>query len=169
MEIDKILLFSFLSVLSKQKNSSGHNELFKQLESEYNWKSFIEALSYAEQNDLLIDNNGYLISELGTKELNRLDKEISLILSDEKAERTKLHNEAKLSKWKVKTFWYIFGFALIGSGLSVYNFINSLSPSKNVKKQELRIEQMELELEKLHTSIADQKSLDSLYSTKVEN
>lgn len=32
--------------------------------------------------------------------------------------------ENKLSKWKVKTFWWFFIFAFFGFGLGIYNFIN---------------------------------------------
>jgi hypothetical protein len=73
----------------------------------------------------------------------------------------------KVSKFKYHTFWWFFGFALIGLGLSVYNFTDNLSPSKNIKQQEDRIEKMELELTKLQTSISDKKNLHSLHNTKV--
>ena len=57
--------------------------------------------------------------------------------------------DLKLKRWQLKTFWWIFGFAIIGSGLSVYNFINSLSTPKNEEQREQKIEKMELELIKL--------------------
>jgi hypothetical protein len=75
-------------------------------------------------------------------------------------------SDLKLSEWKLKTFWWIFGFAFIGFGLSLYNFIGNLSPSKNIKQQVEQIEKMESELEKLDNSISDQKNLDSLQNTK---
>jgi hypothetical protein len=72
-----------------------------------------------------------------------------------------------LSKWKHNTFWWFFGFAIIGFGLSFYNFIIALTPSKEIEKQAQHIENMESELTKLHISISVQKSLDSLRETKV--
>ncbi|AIN75169.1 hypothetical protein SAMN02745938_1261 [Flavobacterium psychrophilum DSM 3660] len=77
----------------------------------------------------------------------------------------------KTSKWKQKTFFWFFGFAVIGSSLSVYNFAVNLSPTEKEKKlqqqQELKIHKMEEELTKLHISTLVQKNLDSLHSPKV--
>ena len=74
-----------------------------------------------------------------------------------------------LKKWQVKTFWWIFMFAFIGFGLSVYNFTENLKPSKNTKLKEERIDKMESELETLRTSILNQKNLDSLHNSKEQN
>ena len=74
---------------------------------------------------------------------------------------SKISNDYTLSEWQVKTFWWIFGFAIIGTVLSIYNFIDSLATSKNIIKQEQRSEEMELELSKLRTLILTQKK-DSL-------
>ncbi|MAU16649.1 MAG: hypothetical protein CMH46_14060 [Muricauda sp.] len=76
--------------------------------------------------------------------------------------REKEINDGLLSKWKVKTFWWLFIVALLGFGLSLYNFIDSLSPSKKVEKQEQRIEQLESDLSKLRILISRQKSRGSL-------
>jgi len=38
-------------------------------------------------------------------------------------EYQKLRDEAALSKWQRKTFWYLFGIAFIGTGLSAFNVI----------------------------------------------
>ncbi|SEA60687.1 hypothetical protein [Bizionia paragorgiae] len=107
-----------------------------------------------------IEQGGFTKSEKETAELK-----------EKKAEKERIDFEKsiidlRLKKWQLKTFWWIFGFAIIGSALSVYNFTNSLSPSKNVKQQEERIEKMESELEKLQTSISNGKTLDSLQTTK---
>lgn len=74
-----------------------------------------------------------------------------------------------VSKFKYHTFWWFFAFALIGFGFGVYNFIDNLSNSKKTIQQEERIEQMELELEKLRTSILVQKNPDSVIPTKETN
>ncbi|HCE55610.1 MAG TPA: hypothetical protein DER05_11710 [Lutibacter sp.] len=73
----------------------------------------------------------------------------------------------RLKKWQIKTFWPIFILAIIGSILSINNFISSLKASKNTDKLEQRIEKMESELEKSQTSISNQKNFDSSHTTKV--
>lgn len=75
-------------------------------------------------------------------------------------------SDLKLSELKLKTFWWFFGFAFIGFGLSVYNFTNDLSPSKSIKQQEEQIEKIESELKKIQSSILVQRYLDSLRTTK---
>ena len=55
----------------------------------------------------------------------------------------------EVSKFKYYTFWWFFGISIIGSGLSLYNFINT--PSE-IKQQELRIDKMEKKLKVLPTS-----------------
>jgi hypothetical protein len=72
---------------------------------------------------------------------------------DNKAEIENRKNilDLKLKEWQVKTFWWIFIIALISSTLGIYNFINNLSPSENIKQQEVRIKKMESELEKLQS------------------
>ncbi|MCG8237405.1 hypothetical protein J2Q21_12530 [Tenacibaculum finnmarkense genomovar ulcerans] len=93
---------------------------------------------------------------------NKLEEEENIVF-----EKSKI--DLKLKKWQLKTFWPIFIFAIIGSGLGIYNFTNSLTPSEEIKQQEQRIEQMELELEKLQTSILNQKKSSSLRMTKGTN
>ena len=75
----------------------------------------------------------------------------------------------KVSKFRYHTFWIFFGIAVIGSGLSFFNFKENLKPSKNIKQQEERIDKLESELETLRTSILNQKSLDSLHNSKEQN
>ncbi|NKI28244.1 hypothetical protein HCG49_16950 [Arenibacter sp. 6A1] len=73
----------------------------------------------------------------------------------------------RLNKCKLKTFPWFFSFALIGAGLSVYNFIQSLRPTKTAIQHSERLEKMQAEIETLHTYISLQKNQDSLQSTKV--
>ena len=72
-----------------------------------------------------------------------------------------------LSKFKYYTFWPVFIFAFVGFVFSVTNFLNNQKNQDNVKLQEQRIEQMELELTKLHTSISNRKNIDSFRNPKV--
>jgi len=122
------------------------------------WNCLITATGITKR---FIDQGGFTKSEKDAAELKE---------KGAKKERIEFENsviDLKLKKWQLKTFWWIFGFAVIGSGLSLYNFINNLSPSKNVKQQEERIEKMESELEKLKISISNQKIKDSLNNSKV--
>jgi len=71
-----------------------------------------------------------------------------------------------VSKFKFYTFWPIFIFAFVGFWFSVSNFVNNRKNQESAKGQEQRIEQMELELTKLRTSILNRKNLDSLRNPK---
>lgn len=88
-----------------------------------------------------------------------------------KSDRTEKKDilDFKVSKFKYHTFWWFFGIAIIGFGLSVYNFKSNLIPSKNIKLQEERIDKMESELKTLRISILNQKNLDSLHNPKEQN
>ena len=111
---------------------------------------------------VFLAQGGFTKTEKDNLELKRKETELSLI------EFEKSIIDLKLKKWQLKTFWWIFGFAIIGSGLSVYNFINNLLPSKNEVKQEVQIVKMELELSKLRILILNQKKVDSLRNSKSE-
>ena len=99
------------------------------------------------------------------------DFEKEYVNQQKKAEKETIELEKsildiKLKKWQLKTFWWIFAVAIIGSCLSIYNFTNNLLTSKNTEKQEVKIQQMELELKKLHTLILSQKTNGSLNNQK---
>ncbi|TXK76588.1 hypothetical protein FT986_06210 [Mesonia sp. K4-1] len=124
--------------------------------SEYN-----SVITANEITKKFLEQGGFTETEKKAIELKKRE------LHKDEVEFEKSIIDLRLKKWQVKTFWPIFIFAIIGSGFGVYNFINSLTPSKNTEKLELRIEKMESELKKLQTSISDKKNLDSLQSTKV--
>jgi hypothetical protein len=111
---------------------------------------------------IFLGNGGFTKTEKDNLELKRQETERILI------EFEKSTIDLKLKKWQLKTFWWIFGFAIIGSGLSVYNFINNLLPSKNEEQQAQKIEQMESELSKLHILILTQKKDSSLIHSSSE-
>jgi hypothetical protein len=50
----------------------------------------------------------------------------------EKLNSGKLTYEYKLSKWKVKTFWPVFVFGLIGFISGIYNFIDNRETGKHI-------------------------------------
>jgi hypothetical protein len=85
----------------------------------------------------------------------------------EKTQNRKDDFDFKVSKFKYYTFWWFFAFALIGFGLSIYNFTNSLGNEKDIETKDKKKEQKELELTKLQTSILNQKNLYSLHNPKV--
>ena len=60
--------------------------------------------------------------------------------------REKELNDAKLSKWQVKYFWYIFAFGLVGGIYSTVEIIKSLTTSENAKEKQVTKEELELEL-----------------------
>ena len=100
----------------------------------------------------LIDKGFFRITNKGLNFKGFKDLE-----NKEKIENRKNILDLLLKEWQVKTFWWIFGFAIIGFTLSVYNFKISLTPSKDIIRQEKRIIKMELELSKLRTLILNQK------------
>lgn len=111
---------------------------------------------------VFLSQGGFTKTEKDNLEQKRKESEKNII------EFEKSVIDLKLKKWQLKTFWWIFGFAIIGSGLSVYNFINNLLPSKNEVKQEQKIEKMESELSKLRILVLNQKRVDSLRSSNSE-
>ncbi len=121
--------------------------------------------------NVLLTEMGYEICKTGSwlkvvETQKLLDKkeeaEQKLREQTEMVQSEKVIYDYRLAKWKVKTFWPLFAFAVIGAGLSLYNFIILLSPSKNQEQQELRIEQMESDMSKLRSMISNKISLDSL-------
>jgi hypothetical protein len=155
---DKELKILFLKTkLENESKNLDSESFFNLLKDNLGWAKYSQIYAEFASNSLLDFDSHTKLTELGKNTLNKLESELEQEIKDQKSERKKLQNDSKLSEWQVKTFWWIFGFAIIGVGLSIYNFIDSLSTSKNVIKQELRIEKMEMELSKLHTLILTQK------------
>jgi hypothetical protein len=90
------------------------------------------------------------------------------IEQNKKVEQSKLINDAKISNWKVKTFWYLFGFATTSFCLSIYSFINTLAIKDHIEQNLVTQEEMESELSKLRTLILNQKNHDSLKNPNSE-
>ncbi len=72
----------------------------------------------------------------------------------------------KVSKFKYYTFWWFFAFALIGFGLSVYNFTNSLNNEKVIVNTVTKTSQNTLEIKKSQTSVSNHNTKDSLHNPK---
>lgn len=155
----------------------------KILEEAINGRFFTKRdMSYYKTNDIgkLFEKNVLLLVEYGIlyeqekgnyypkdlaykiKNADGVENYIKGIEQNKKVEQGKLLNDAKISNWKVKTFWWFFVFAFIGFGLSVYNFINSLTTKEDIQQKGITPEEMESELSKLRTLILNQRNHDSL-------
>ncbi|MBP92686.1 MAG: hypothetical protein CMC55_01050 [Flavobacteriaceae bacterium] len=85
-------------------------------------------------------------------------------LLQEKEERTNRKEifDFKISKFKYHTFWWFFAFALIGFGLSIFNFISGFSPSNDTIEQKKQIRKIESEINELNSQYLYLKKQDSL-------
>jgi len=79
----------------------------------------------------------------------------------------KLKWDSKLSKWQVKTFWWIFAFACFGGLYSTYDILTDKLRNKKTDQQIITKSQMDSELTKLRALISDQKKVDSIDFTKI--
>lgn len=157
MNDEKIL--KFLNFVL-ENNNFNFKDIYEIAEKKFGYQIFLNGITELETLNLVTKSQGgetYSITKLGKEKLSELKTDFETSEIDKRAERKKLHNDSKLSEWQVKTFWWIFGFAIIGTGLSVYNFINSLTLSKDATQQEVRITKTESELSKLQTLISTQK------------
>ena len=116
------------------------------------WREYNRILQESAQNKLLDYNTHSQLTELGKARLNDLERELSEINTDKQAQRRKLYNETIISGWKRKTFWWIFGLAILGSALSIYNFINHLKTTNSNIKLEKRIQNIESKIKNLEDS-----------------
>lgn len=91
------------------------------------------------------------------------------IENTEKIQNRKDAFDFKVSKFKYYTFWWFFAFALVGFGLSIYNFTNSLVSKEDTEAKDTKKEQNKLVIKKAQTSILNQKNLDSINNPKVLN
>ncbi len=166
---DKELRILFLKTkLENESKNLNSDSFFELIKDKIGWIKYNEIYSEYASNSLLDAQTHTKLTEIGKNTLLNLESEYRQDVIDKKAERKKLHNESKLSDWQVKTFWWIFGFALIGFGLGVYNFTNSLIPSKDTIQQEVRIRKMESELSKLNILILTQKKDTLLINSSSE-
>jgi predicted transcriptional regulator len=86
----------------------------------------------------------------------------------EKKANDKLHDDAKLSKWQVKTFWPVFVFGLIGFIFGVFNFVDSRIKTKSIEELQQDNRNIQEEVSRLHTLVLDPKTVDSLHNSKTQ-
>lgn len=84
---------------------------------------------------------------------------------DENANRKKLHNETRLSEFKIKTFRFVFIFGLFGGIYSLTSLITDLTKSEVPKEDFITNKQLELELSKMRTLFLNHKNNDALPKT----
>ena len=163
IEIENLLNEIHNSELYFYEEPKGHKPMVKYRKSLTYLETELKLIRRAFKNEMIFELTPFgnrVIKKGGWIEYQRIETE--------KENRTDKKDvfDFKVSKFRYHTFWWFFAFALIGFGLSIYNFTDNLLPSEKIKKQEERIEQMESELKKLQISISIQKSLDSLRNSK---
>lgn len=158
--IEHKLISTDLKVDFDKRKSENPEKEFKRLAhilQEYNVCNILETQDgitlIANNLSQSFHNNGGFKKVFNAQELSNEKEHIEL-------EKSKI--DLRLKKLQLKTFWVLFGIAIMGFGFSVYNFTGSLKISKNTIQHQERIKEMELELTKLRTSFLIQKKVDSL-------
>ena len=169
-ELNKLIDFNLKKIFEK-KTKYIEFEIFTDLEGN-KLNGIIRSVDLAkkmQKNDLINVDKDYTFCSITFEGIEIFEnggwlQHIELEKQKKIIELKKSDIDFTLKKWQLKTFWWIFGFAMIGSGLSVYNFINSLMPSKVIEQEE-KIIRMESELSKLRTLFLYQKKVNSLPNT----
>lgn len=84
----------------------------------------------------------------------------------EKLKNEKLYLDTKLAKWKVKTFWYVFIFGLLGGFHTVYSIIDSFVGESEEQKIERILENKLQEREQKQKASIYQTNIDTLAKKK---
>ena len=98
------------------------------------------------------------------EELNKRKKEEEI----ETLSVKKLKSDTKLSKWQVKTFWFVFIFGLFGFIFGIYNFIENLNKKELIEELKQDNQDTQEEVSRLRTLILDQKTVYPLHSSKTQ-
>jgi len=115
-----LILKTFNDNKDKPVSERGIN---KQINHLIGWQPYWKILSNFRANDFLIDDPLFntSLSPVGQNAFNKENARRIQQDSDEYVSREKLHHDAFLSKWKAKSFWWLFGLAIIGGGKAVYD------------------------------------------------
>lgn len=157
------LLPTEIKINFKERKSKSPEKEFKRLAyilQEYNVCEITET-----QDGIILTSNNLSQSFQNNGGFKKVFESQQLSNDKERIEFEKSETELKLKKLQLKTFWVLFGIAIIGFFFSVYNFTNNLKNTVDSELQEDRIKEMELELTKLRTSFSDQKRVDSLHNS----
>lgn len=156
------LKYIFLKAkLENQEQYLDSGDFYKIIENQIGWKEYNLILQESVINSLLDSATHSQLTNLGKSRLKELEKELNQTKNDKNAERKRLHNETIISDWKRKTFWWLFGFAILGSILSIYNFINNLKTTNSDIKLENKIDKMDSKIEKFKDSMINLKSIET--------
>lgn len=152
------------AIIDKNVNKENTNNFFNNVKGLLSWEEYLKTQNDLINSDLLIlnDDDSFFITELGKNRFSQAKKSLLVKQKDERAKRIKLHNESIMSGWKRKTFWYIFFCGVFGGIYSGIDLFNKITSNKEVPKEQLTKQEMEVELTKLRTLILSQKNLDSL-------
>jgi hypothetical protein len=156
--IEKELRILFLKTkLENESKNLDTDSFFDLIKDKIGWVEY-RALHKEYANNSFLDVHTHTkLTEIGKTRLRTLEAEYNQDINDKRAERKKLHNEATLSDWQLKTFWYLFIFGLFGGVYSAYDIIKNLTKVEIVQSKQITVEEMESELSKLRTLILTQK------------
>jgi len=156
---DKELKILFLKTkLENESKKLGSEQFFELIKHKIGWKKYNEIYAEFANNSMLDSYSHTQLTELGKNTLIALQSELEQELKDKIAERKKLHNDAIISGWKRKTFWYIFAFGLFGgiySGIDLFNKVTG----RNIKAEKTDS----------HTEILESKSPPTILNQKEED
>lgn len=133
--------------------------------------SIITNYTYKNDGRYILTQHGQNIFEVygGIEKYNEhIKKQQEEKLSLEEKVNDKLHNDAKLSKWQVKTFWPVFIFGIFSFILGLYNFITQIEDSRKTKELQIELKNTQEEVSRLRTLVLSPKTVDSLHNAKTQ-
>jgi hypothetical protein len=111
--------FLILQTLNDNKDKLiGENNLRDRLKDDIGREAFWDAFSPMDKMEFFIEDNSANIklSPVGQNSFNKENERRTQQAKDEKIKREKLYHDAFVSKWKAKSFWWVFlGSFIIGS------------------------------------------------------
>ena len=155
--------------MEHKPNKLSYKELYAFIKAYSSWDDYLKILDYFTNKDLVVDDHGMLITEIGENKLKLISSKLKIESKDKKAERNKLHNETLLSNWKVKTFWPILIFGLFGGIYSGIDFIKSFTKSEVQQSEYLTKEELDSELNKFKVNIMKENIHDSIPKNELKS
>jgi hypothetical protein len=115
-------------------------------------EEFVEIYYYFEDEFYYrTEFNRFFLNKNGKQRIDLLQKRKSISDAQETKERQHFDNEAKITKWQLKSFWWVFSLGLIAGIYSVIDLINTyVLDSDYIKKDEIELYIRELETKEKH-------------------
>jgi hypothetical protein len=133
------------------------------------WSGYMDVIATLDRKRLIEQNSEhrsvYILTKHGKESLEKEQNLRTDIQKDNKISRQKLHNEAKLTRLKVKSFWPIFILALFGGVYSSIDFVSRVLNRSDQEPELITRQELKEEVTKLRTLILNQKNQDSLLQT----